>query len=188
MRVNIDEIKEGGLRVAWDVPRQTLDEMVAGDRSGFRAAAALRVEASLARAERRVLLGMRGKAALDAECVRCLAPVTLEVPVDFELTLVPEDEYESEPEAVRDDTRAPVAGSFDAEGADEEIYRGKEIDLDPILREQVVLALPGYPVCTEGCKGLCSVCGANLNERECGCERRVPDPRWAGLERFKRQQ
>lgn len=187
MRVNIDEIKEAGLRKAWDVPRKTVDEMVAGDRAGFRAGGDLHVDATLARAERRVLLGLHAKAALAAECVRCLAPVDLEVAIDFELTLVPEDEYESEPESVRDDARAPVAGTFDANGADEEFYRGKEIDLDPILREQVVLALPGYPVCRESCKGLCSSCGANLNERECGCERRVPDPRWAGLEKFKRQ-
>ena len=187
MRVNIDEIKEGGLRVAWDVPRPAVDEMLAGDRSGYKAGGPLHVEASLARAERRVLVAVHAKPALSAECVRCLAPLALEVTVDFELTLVPEDEYESEPDEGSDDSRAAMAGSFDAEGADEEVYRGKEIDLDPMLREQVLLALPGYPVCKESCKGLCSSCGANLNERECGCERRVPDPRWAGLEKFKRQ-
>jgi uncharacterized protein len=185
MRVNIDEIKEVGLRRAWDLPRHTVDEMVAGDRARYRAGAPLHVEAAFARAERRVLLSVHAKARLEGECIRCLAPVSLEVPVDFELTLVPQDEYESEPDSTRDDGKVPVAGSFDAEGADEEVYRGKEIDLDPILREQVVLALPGYPLCRDGCKGLCSSCGANLNERECGCERRVPDPRWAGLEKFK---
>jgi uncharacterized protein len=73
--------------------------------------------------------------------------------------------------------------SFTADEVNEESYQGKVIDLDPMLREQVLLALPGYPVCAEGCKGLCSACGANLNERECGCDRRVPDPRWAGLAR-----
>ncbi len=187
MRVNIDEIKEGGLQKAWDVPRQAVDEMVAGDRSGYHAGGPLHVEASLTRVERRVFLSMHAKPVLTAECVRCLAPVSLELPVDFELTLVPEDEYESEPERAQDDVKAPTAGSFGAEGADEEVFTGKEIDLDPILREQVVLALPGYPLCKESCKGLCSSCGANLNERECGCERRVPDPRWAGLEKFKRQ-
>ena len=51
--------------------------------------------------------------------------------------------------------------------------------------EQILLALPAYPVCGEGCKGLCPVCGANLNERECGCDRKVPDPRWAGLKDIK---
>ena len=112
-------------------------------------------------------------------------PVTLRVPVDFELTLVPEDEYEAEPNPAKEDGKGAIGGSFDAEGADEEIYRGKEIDLDPLLREQILLAVPGYPVCREGCRGLCTVCGANLNERECGCERRLPDPRLAGLAKFK---
>jgi uncharacterized protein len=107
------------------------------------------------------------------------------VPVDFELTMVPADEYEEKAGAAEDKSHHPVAGSFDAEAAEEDLYTGKVIDLDPILREQVLLALPGYPVCQEGCKGLCTVCGANLNERECGCDRKVPDPRWAGLAKLK---
>jgi uncharacterized protein len=41
-------------------------------------------------------------------------------------------------------------------------------------------------VCQAGCKGLCPGCGTNLNERECGCDRKVPDPRWAGLEKFRK--
>jgi uncharacterized protein len=187
MRVNIDEIKEVGLHRAWDLTQHAIDEMVAGDRATYKAAAPLHVEASMIRAERRILVEVHARAAMNSECVRCLAPLSLEVPVDFKLTLVPEDEYESEPESARDEPKAPVAGTFDAVGADEEVYRGKEFDLGPVLREQVVLAMPGYPVCKESCKGLCSSCGANLNERECGCERRVPDPRWAGLEKFKRQ-
>jgi uncharacterized protein len=187
MRVNIDEIKEVGLRMAWDLPRQTIDEMVAGDRTGFRAGAPLHVEASLARAERRILIEVHAAAALSCECVRCLAPISLDVPVDFELTLVPEDEYESDPHSAKEDSKAAVAGSFVPKGVDEEVYRGKEIDLDPFLREQIVLAMPGYPVCKENCKGLCTVCGGNLNERDCDCVRHVPDPRLAGLAKFKQQ-
>jgi uncharacterized protein len=80
-----------------------------------------------------------------------------------------------------------VRGSFAPEQAEEETYSGKVIELDPIVREQILLALPAYPVCDEGCKGLCTVCGANLNERECGCDRHVPDPRWAGLKDVKLQ-
>jgi uncharacterized protein len=187
MRVNIDEIKEGGLRTEWDVSREAVDAMVAGDRAGYRASGAVHVEARLTKAERRIFVAVHARPVMSCECVRCLVPMSVEVPVDFELTLVPEDEYESEPRADRDEGKGAIAGSFEPEGADEEVYRGKEIDLDPVLREQVVLAMPGYPVCKESCKGLCTVCGANLNERECGCVRRVPDPRWAGLEKFKRQ-
>jgi DUF177 domain-containing protein len=187
MRVNIDEIKEAGLSRSWDVSREAVDEMVKGDRAGFRARAAAHVDARLEKIERRVLVEGHAKAELSVPCGRCLAPVPLDVPVDFEMTLVPADEYGAEPLGGRERDHAPVSGSFEAQEAEEDVYRGKVIDLDPLVREQLLLALPGYPVCREGCKGLCPVCGANLNERDCGCERKPPDPRWAKLKDLKLQ-
>jgi uncharacterized protein len=185
MRVNIDEIKEGGLRRTWDLPREQLDEMVAGDRAGYRARGPAQVEVTLEKIERRVRIDARAKVEVTAACGRCLTPVPVDVPVEFEVTLVPEDEYRDDEGPADEGDKGPVGGSFAAEEAEEETYTGKVIDLDPIVREQVALALPGYPVCAEGCKGLCSVCGANLNERDCGCDRHVPDPRWAGLKNLK---
>jgi uncharacterized protein len=187
MLVNIDEIKEPGLRRSWDVPREDVDRMVAGDRSGCRAHAPVHVDARLEKIERRVRVEAHAKAALDCACGRCLAPMTVDVPVDFELTLVPSDEYEDLTGEATDRQKAPVRGTFEPGEAEEEVYAGKVIDLDPILREQLLLALPGYPVCRDACKGLCPVCGANLNERECGCERKPPDPRWAALKNIKLQ-
>jgi uncharacterized protein len=188
MRVNIDEIKEAGLRRSWDVAREQLDDMVAGDRAGYRARGPAHVEARLEKLERRVRIAARARAELSVPCGRCLAPVSLDVPVDFELTLVPAAEGGDEGEGGGTDRdRGPVRGSFAPEQAEEETYSGKVIELDPIVREQILLALPAYPVCDEGCKGLCTVCGANLNERECGCDRHVPDPRWAGLKDVKLQ-
>jgi uncharacterized protein len=184
MRVNIDEIKEAGLLRSWDVAREQLDEMTAGDRAGYRARGAAHVDARLEKLERRVRIAAKTKAELTAECGRCLTPVAVDVPVEFEVTLVPADEYDDgAPEDERE--KGPVGGSFAPNQAEEETFTGKVIDLDPIVREQIALALPGYPVCDEGCKGLCSVCGANLNERDCGCDRHVPDPRWAGLKNVK---
>jgi len=185
MRVNIDEIKEAGLDRRWDVTREDLDSMVQGDRAGWRARGPLHVGAHLEKFERRVLVRASAQAELQAECGRCLVPVATDLPVDFELTLVPADEYADDGKSTDDKGHHPVAGSFDAKEAEEDVYTGKVIDLDPILREQVLLALPAYPVCQESCKGLCSVCGGNLNERECGCVRRMPDPRWAGLAKVK---
>jgi uncharacterized protein len=54
MRVNIDEIKEAGLRRSWDLAREQVDEMTAGDRAGYRARAAAHVDAKLEKLERRV--------------------------------------------------------------------------------------------------------------------------------------
>jgi uncharacterized protein len=113
--------------------------------------------------------------------------VPLDLPVDFELTLVPADEYGDPEGDAKDANTGPVGGSFGAGEAEEEVYTGKVIDLDPIVREQLVLALPSYPVCKDSCKGLCPVCGANRNDRECGCDPHVPDPRWAGLKNVKLQ-
>jgi len=185
MRVNIDEIKEAGLDRRWDVARDDLEAIVLGDRAGWHARGPAHVDVHLDKVERRVLVTARATAELEAECRRCLRPVTSDVPVEFELTMVPSDEYQDEGRGTEDKTHHPVAGSFAAEEAEEEVYTGKVIDLDPILREQVLLALPAYPECGEACKGLCSVCGGNLNERECGCDRKVPDPRWAGLAKLK---
>jgi uncharacterized protein len=186
MRVNIDEIKEAGLDRRWDVTREDLDSMVQGDRSGWRARGAAHVDVHFEKLERRVMVTGTARAELAAECGRCLTPVTADLPVDFTLTMVPADEYE-EQSGAEDKSHLAVAGSFIADAAEEDVYTGKVIDLDPFLREQVLLSLPGYPICKDGCKGLCTVCGTNLNERECGCDRKVPDPRWAGLAKVKLQ-
>jgi DUF177 domain-containing protein len=187
MRVNIDEIKEGGLQRSWDLTREAVDEMVFGDSAGYRAQAPLHVEGRFTKLERRVIFDARARACLTAPCGRCLAPVSVPVPVDFQVNYVQGDELRGhgapEADGGEDEGRhqGRKRGTFGSDEVNEEAYKGKVIDLDPMLREQIVLALPSYPVCQESCKGLCSVCGANLNERDCGCDRHVPDPRWAGL-------
>ena len=130
MRVNIDEIKEAGLRRGWDVAREQVDEVVAGDAAGYRARGPTHVDAKLEKIERRVLVKAHGKAELQVPCRRCLQPVALDVPVDFELTLVPSDEYVDEPRGDKDAGAARVAGSFEPGQAEEEVYSGKVIDLD----------------------------------------------------------
>jgi uncharacterized protein len=187
MRVNIDEIKESGLDRSWDVTQAQLDEMVAGDPAGYRARGPIHVEARLEKLGRRVRVEGALAAGLSGACKRCLAPVSVDVPVRFDLTLVPADGRGDGDEAGEGagHDRGPKGGSFSARDAEEETYTGKVIDLDPIVREQLLLELPEYPVCDEQCKGLCPACGANLNDRECGCDRHVPDPRWAGLKNVK---
>src|SRR5512133_1413117 len=177
MRVNIDEIKEAGLDRSWDVTQAQLDEMLAGDRAGYRARGPAHVDARLEKLGRRVRVEAEAAAPLTGACKRCLAPVSVDLPVEFELTLVPAERGDDDAPAgggAKDHDRGPKGGSFSAGDAEEETYTGKTIDLDPIVREQILLELPE-----------CPVCGANLNDRECGCDRHVPDPRWAGLKNVK---
>src|SRR5215213_1677197 len=65
-------------------------------------------------------------------------------------------------------------------------YEGDAVDLDELVREQILLALPSRHLCREDCKGLCQKCGANLNDAPCSCEQGEVDPRWAALADLKK--
>ncbi len=73
--------------------------------------------------------------------------------------------------------------------SDEDIYTlyypVEEIDVTPLVREIVILSAPMKPLCREDCKGLCPVCGANLNKVDCGHKREAVDPRWEKLRQLK---
>jgi uncharacterized protein len=114
---------------------------------------------------------------LQGICRRCLKPVALDEQVDLIRSYIPADQVPGQHEHHGNDTEA----SFDPAAVDEEPYQGKEIDLKPAIREQILLQIPGSPLCTDACKGLCPKCGKDLNEGECGCDRTVMDPRWAAL-------
>jgi DUF177 domain-containing protein len=72
---------------------------------------------------------------------------------------------------------------FVAHGDGAETYpmRDDELDLEPMVRDAVLLELPQAPLCRPECKGLCPTCGADRNVEDCGCADPVGDPRWAAL-------
>ncbi|WP_407561438.1 YceD family protein [Streptomyces sp. 184] len=126
-----------------------------------------------------VLVTGTAEARVTGECVRCLEPLGQELRVDFQ-------EMYSYPET---DARGRVArgGGFgaDAEEADAEegtLYLEDDMfDLEPELRDAVVLALPLQPVCREDCPGLCPDCGARLAD-DPDHRHDVVDARWAALQ------
>lgn len=59
-----------------------------------------------------------------------------------------------------------------------------EINLEEEIRESLILNVPSKPLCGAGCRGLCPVCGGNLNDADCGCKTAETDPRWDGLKKF----
>lgn len=76
----------------------------------------------------------------------------------------------------------PVDEVFSKEQFGESLYfEGKQIDIYPAIESNIVLNLPMRHVCSEDCKGLCKVCGCNLNTLDCGCDRDFIDPRFADL-------
>lgn len=85
---------------------------------------------------------------------------------------------------------APAAGDVELgmELAEDDLdlygYEDEEVDLTPLFRDQVVLAVPFAPLCREDCKGLCPQCGADRNQETCDCKPPL-DPRWAALQNIK---
>ena len=69
----------------------------------------------------------------------------------------------------------------------EDVYRvqGEEIDLEPMLRDEITLALPLNPLCRDDCKGMCARCGRELNNGACDCTDDEMDPRWAALDELR---
>jgi uncharacterized protein len=190
MVVKIEQIKETGLKLDEPIDLKLLQEVLggAGQDGGFRATQPSTLHASLRKVSGGVLVQGNFTVQVEAPCKRCLADVKMDLPVSFLLNLVPEallrgdDDQDGEKD---DREHGETGGSFELEDADEEVFNGKTIDLDPIVREQVLLALPMNAVCREDCKGLCAQCGQNLNEKQCGCEPKIVDPRLAPLMNIK---
>ena len=102
---------------------------------------------------------------LEGECVRCLEPIEDTVHVDFQELFVYDD---------------PDTREIDD---DEDVSRleGDLLDLEPVLRDTVVLALPFQPLCREDCPGLCVECGARLADDPDHAHDAPVDPRWGAL-------
>jgi uncharacterized protein len=188
MFVKIEEIGDEGLQLDEPITVRFLEDSLArkGEETGFRPLRGARLKARLRRLGGGVLLQGELRVEVAALCKRCLAEVSASLPVSFTFSLIPRDLMENdEPKDLEDDGQSEPAGSFRPEDADREWFDGRTIDLDPILREQVLLALPMNLVCKETCRGLCPVCGEDLNEKRCECEREVVDARWMALKNIK---
>lgn len=68
------------------------------------------------------------------------------------------------------------------------LFDGHEVELDDIVSDMFLLNISGKYLCSDDCKGLCPVCGQNLNDGVCECDNEVIDPRWQALADILKQQ
>jgi uncharacterized protein len=76
--------------------------------------------------------------------------------------------------------------AIDPSEAEMGFYEGDGLELNDVLRENVLLALPMQRVCSASCKGICPICGQNRNQSECQCRSEAVDDRWAALKELKK--
>jgi len=113
---------------------------------------------------------------LQVACARCLEPVEHDVTRRFDLLYRPQGSDAGHEELSVTDAEAEIG-----------YYRGDGLELEDVLREQVLLALPLKSLCRQDCKGLCAHCGKNLNEAQCSCTSVEEDPRWIALKDIRKK-
>lgn len=118
---------------------------------------------------------IRGRCTVEmtAQCDRCLARARFPLDAGFDLFYRPMAYIARDEEVEIDEGEAEIG-----------FYEGGGLELEDILREQVLLALPMQRVCSEACKGICPVCGKNRNEVACDCKVENADDRWGALRKL----
>lgn len=130
---------------------------------GVPAGSALELDLRLEAVMEGVLVSGTARGRVAGECVRCLEPIDGHVDVDVqELYVYPGRAHEEDEDELRE-------------------IEDDLVDLEPALRDAVVLALPFQPVCSADCPGLCPTCGVRLADVPGEHRHEAEDPRWAAL-------
>ena len=171
MRIEVEEIPDYGRSLQGTTP---VDLGAHDDESGL-SADPVRYDLQLERFGSTVTIKGNIETAVAAACSRCAAAFEIPVQREFEAVFVTADVGE-----------ADHAVELDESDLDLDYYEGGAIDGLRLLAEQIFLELPMKVLCAEDCKGLCSQCGANLNQTTCDCEPQT-DPRLASLQALRDQ-
>jgi uncharacterized protein len=112
---------------------------------------------------------------MEAECDRCLARAQFPLETAFDLFYRPSEALAAVEEVAIDEGEAEMG-----------FYVGLGMELEDVLREQILLSLPMQRVCSAECKGICPVCGGNRNETLCDCRLGPADLGWSSLGNISR--
>lgn len=173
MKLNVHEIEEVAKELVYEESTDSLNGLlVHGEVCDFEFPTAAEVRVDYYRAGQELFFQGHITGTVVGHCARCLEEYAFDLGKDFFVVLVPKADLPSEHE-------------LSGEDLDLSFYDGDAIDLSPLVREQIILALPTRPLCREACKGLCPNCGVNLNKQSCECRAASGDPRLAVLRNLK---
>ena len=175
LTVQLDDIPAEGLSLTWEEERSSLLTYMEGfSHVDFDFDTPLQAEAKIDKAGQSVLVQGKVQASLRFRCVRCLKEFSYPLSSGFELTLHPLKKSSLQEEA-----------ELSPEELESSFFEGEEIHLSEIACEQIFLDIPYQPLCQEACKGLCPVCGKDLNIGSCGCAREEFSSGFAALQKLK---
>jgi DUF177 domain-containing protein len=173
VRLRIRDIEETTKEFVYDEPTSELNPVLEhGPVHDFTFATPANVHLNYYRSGQEIFLSGHMRSTVVGQCARCLESFEFVHAPPFSFIMVPRQGRWAEED---------LSGG----GGDLTWYEGEEIDLSPMLRERLLLALPTLPLCRDACRGLCVRCGADLNAGTCGCTEAVGDPRFAVLRSLK---
>jgi uncharacterized protein len=169
MKIPVDDITESTHESTFSERLDELNELYKnGEFRDFSFPPFLAVTLGYYRSGREIFFKGSLSGTLEACCSRCLSNYSFVLDKEFDFVLVPDPNNSGR--KTEELKREDLGLSY---------YSTEEINLTPLIREQVMLALPTRPLCHESCRGLCGGCGANLNHEMCNCVTSTADPRMA---------
>lgn len=165
MKINVSGIPEEGLQLEADFP------IIINNKTKPDIA---HVVIKVFRFEKRVLIEGTANISVALKCGRCLKEALLPLDIVFKEEYIPAEDIRGETEQELSDRDLDLG-----------FYSNDELDIKEIVKEQVLLSVPIKPLCSEECRGLCPVCGKDLNEGACNCRKEEIDPRLAPLAKIK---
>jgi len=175
MKISVDEIPQTPKEIDFSESVEELNHIYSreGNRD-FGFPRSLDVHMVYYRSGPELFFNGRLRGQLVGRCGRCLEEFgfALDQPFDFMLT----PKAKKSGHGAEELHRADLGLSY---------YASDDIDLAPLIAEQVLLALPTRPLCGADCRGLCGRCGANLNNEGCHCSGAGNDPRMAPFRTLK---
>lgn len=166
MKISVDEIPQSPKEIDFSQSVEELNQIFSQESSrDFGVPSALDVHLVYYRSESEIFFNGSLHGDFTGICGRCLEEYGFALDHDFDFVLIP------------DPKRSPRAAELHRDDLGLSYYSSDEIDVAPLINEQVMLALPTRPLCEENCHGLCGSCGANLNRETCNCAQTGNDPR-----------
>lgn len=170
-RLKVDQIGEDVSTIRLRPDEAWLEELDLG--AEVRADPSLAIDLEIHRVGAEVFVSGRLRGALETPCSRCLEPARMEVDQPFLAVYLPAPARGTgtrEGQVIEPGAPSEALGQeVDPESPDVFCHVRGWLDLTPMLREQMLLAVPPRALCGEECRGLCPTCGANLNKARCDC-------------------